>query len=356
MTLLAVIRKIHAWAGLALCLLLIPLAISGSALVFKPQWIRATAPHAAEAAAAVTPKSAAEAVAAAQAAFPDARSVLFAGPEIGLHQVYRREGGGAYLRPADGAVVQQWGKNERAVDWLFDLHHHLLSGDTGVKVAGVAGVVAALMVLTGVVVWAPAWRSFRGRWAPRGPGRAGWISAHRDLGLMSAPVVLVIVLTGSAVALNEITPKLMGFERPKPPAAVGTGEVDWAIALAAAKARFPDAALRMAVLSPAPGKPASVRLRQPAEWHANGRTVVWIDPATSRIAAVEDALAQPGAARLYNAFWPVHASKVGGLAWKVLTFLAGLALAALSIYGAEAYRRKLFPKRRRVVAAPAPAE
>lgn len=355
MSALAVIRKIHAWAGLALCLLLVPLALSGAALVFKPQLIRGTVPGAAERVD-VTPASAAEAVAAAQAAFQAPRSILFAGPEIGLHQVYLADGGGAYLRPADGAVIQEWGRNERIVDWLFDLHHHLLSGEAGVTVAGVAGFVAALMILTGVVVWAPAWRSFRGRVAPRGAGRAAWLSAHRDLGLLSAPIALVIALTGSAVALNQLTPRIMGFERPKPPATVGAGEVDWPAALAVAQARFPQAQIRMAIRPAAPGKPASVRLRQPAEWHANGRTVVWIDPATSKIAAVEDALAQPGAARLYNAFWPVHASKVGGLAWKALTFLAGLALAALSIYGAESYRRKLFPKRRQPVRAPAPAE
>jgi uncharacterized iron-regulated membrane protein len=342
---LAILRKVHAWAGLALCLLLIPMALSGAALVFKPQWLRATVPHAADRVE-VSPQTAAQAVASARAAFPDTRSVTFAGPELGLHQVYRTDGAGAYLRPADGAVVETWGRNTRVVDWLFDLHHHLLAGDTGVKVAGTAGVLAAQLIVTGLIVWAPAWRNFRGRIAPAGPGRAGWIAAHRDLGLLTAPIALVIVLTGSAVALNQLTPKVMGFERPKTPSAVGAGEVDWSRALAGAQARFPQADIRMAILPATPGKPASIRLRQPAEWHANGRTVVWIDPATSRIVGVEDALAQAGPARLYNAFWPIHASKVGGLAWKVLTFLTGLSLAALSLYGAESYRRKLFPVRR----------
>ena len=43
---LALLRKLHAWTGLALCLLLVPLALSGASLVFKPQWLRATVPHA----------------------------------------------------------------------------------------------------------------------------------------------------------------------------------------------------------------------------------------------------------------------------------------------------------------------
>lgn len=347
------LRTLHAWAGLALCLLLVPLALSGSALVFKPQWLRATVPFAAEQVT-VTPDVAARAMRDAQAAFPDVRSVIFAGPEIGLHQVNRAAGGGGYLEPTDGALVQAWAKNERVVDWLFDLHHHLLAGDTGVKVAGFAGLLAAVMILTGLIIWAPAWRSFGWRIAPDRGGRAGWLAAHRDLGLVSAPIALVIVLTGSAVALNELSSKAMGFTPAKPPAA-RPGDVDWPRALSAAQQRFPDAELRIAALPPGPGKPAQIRLRQLGEWHKNGRTIVWIDPADSRILRVDDAMAYGRSQRLYNAFWPIHASKVGGLVWKALTFLTGLAVAALALYGAESYRRKLFarPVRRPRQAAPA---
>ncbi|HEY8617443.1 PepSY-associated TM helix domain-containing protein [Phenylobacterium sp.] len=337
---LALLRKLHAWTGLALCLLLIPLAISGSALVFKPEWLRATVPTA-NRAVVTTPAEAARAMAAAQARFPDMRSVIFAGPAIGVHEVLRKEGGG-YVTAGAAEVIQAWPKNGRVVDWLFDLHHHLLSGDTGTKVAGWAGVLTFVMLVTGFIVWLPAWRSFAGRIAPSRTGRAGWLSAHRDLGLISAPIVAVIVVTGAGVALNELSARVMGFTRAKPPVSAGLGQVDWRLAFEAAQARFPGAEIRVAALPPAPGKPAVIRVRQLREWHANGRTSIWIDPATSRILAVDDALAQAPAAQLYNAFWPIHASKVGGLAWQALTFLAGLALTALSLYGAESYRRKLF--------------
>ncbi|WP_334162730.1 PepSY-associated TM helix domain-containing protein [Phenylobacterium sp.] len=339
---LGVLRKLHAWTGLALCLLLIPLALSGASLVFKPQWLRATVPHAGEATH-VTPAEAALTMAAAQAAFPDMTSVIFAGPAIGVHEVLRKDGGG-YLAAGSGDVVQRWTKNGRVVDWLFDLHHHLLSGETGTKVGGAVGLLTAAMILTGLAVWVPAWRSFAWRVKPGKKGRAGWLAAHRDLGLISAPVALVIVITGSAVALDDVAAAVMGFERAKPPATAGVGEVDWLRAFAAAQARFPGSEIRIAAL-PRRGKPAVIRVRQPDEWHANGRTTLWVDPATSQIMAVDDALAQAPAAQFYNAFWPVHASKVGGLAWKVVTLFAGLALAALSLYGAESYRRKLFPGR-----------
>lgn len=333
------LRKLHAWAGLMLCLLLLPLAISGAALVFKPEWLRATVPGAAQQVS-VGPEAAARAMTAAEAGFGKLRSVVFASPEIGLHQVYLKEGGG-YLAP-DGQVVQRFGKNERVVDWLFDLHHHLLAGETGQTVAGVAGLAALVMVLTGLVLFVPALRSFAFRVAPdRRPGRAGWLAAHRDLGLLAAPVLLVVIVTGAPVALSKQTADLLGFQKAKPPAA-GAAAPDWPAALAAAQARFPDAVLRSAAPPAKPRATIAIRLRQPAEWHVNGRTVVHVDPATSGVVAVEDALAHPLRQRIYNAFWPIHASKVGGLVWKILSFLSGLALALLSVYGAESYRRKLF--------------
>ncbi|MCR5879965.1 PepSY domain-containing protein [Phenylobacterium sp. J367] len=303
-------RKLHAWCGLVLCLLLVPMALSGAGLVFKPQWLRATVPGA-DAAVVVTPDEAARAMRAAEAQFPAATSVIFAGPAIGVHEVLGPDGGG-YVAAGSGARVQAWGKNERVVDWLFDLHHHLLAGDTGTTVAGTAGFLAVLMILTGVILWLPAWRSFGWQFWPMRNRRAGWIGAHRDLGIVAAPVAALVALTGSGVALDAVYARAMGFERMKPPAAAGIGEMDWAAAFAAAQARFPGAEIRIAAF-PKPGKPALIRVRQPAEWHANGRTSLWLDPATSRILKVDDALAQAPAQQVYNTFWPLHASKVGGL-------------------------------------------
>ena len=90
--------------------------------------------------------------------------------------------------------------------------------------------------------------------------------------------------------LNESTHgplTVLSAPAPKPPA-VGSGLVDWAVALPAAQAAFPEARIRTAGLPPEPGKPASVRLRQPGEWHPNGRTVALIDPATNRVVQTVD--------------------------------------------------------------------
>lgn len=341
---LSLLRKLHAWAGLLLCLLLVPIALSGASLVFKPQWLRASVPGA-EAVAPIGVADAARAMTDARVAFPEARSVTFAGPEIGLHQVSTPRGGG-YLALDGSQPVRTWGRNERVVDWLFDLHHHLLIGETGELITGWLGVLATSMVLTGVIIWFPAWRNFTLRVVPARASLGSWLAAHRNLGVLAAPVILVIAVTGAAMALDDASYRILGFERLTPPVA-GTGEINWSQVLAQAQSRFPDAELRVASWPRRDGQTAVIRLRQPGEWHNNGRTYVHIDPATSAVVAVEDVLTGPPGARVFATFWPLHASKVGGLPWKIATFLGGIALATLAIYGAESYRRKLFPERRK---------
>ena len=68
--------------------------------------------------------------------------------------------------------------------------------------------------------------------------------------------------------------------------------------------------------------------------------------AKAKVLSVRDALAESAGGRFYNALWPIHAAKVGGWVWKVMILLSGLSLAALSLYGGEAYRKRLFPRKR----------
>jgi uncharacterized iron-regulated membrane protein len=106
----------------------------------------------------------------------------------------------------------------------------------------------------------------------------------------------------------------------------------------------------MAVWPAEPGDAASVRLRRPAEWHANGRTRVRIDPESSAVLVVEDAQSLGLGQRMANAVYPIHAAQVGGRAYDALTFASGLALAALGSLGLWSFLLK--PRGRRSIGAP----
>lgn len=344
---LNLVRKLHAWAGLALCLVLAALAFSGASLVFKPQIRAAFDPVQRAATPPLDAAALARVMTAAEGEFGagQVRSAIFANSEQRLHEVTLKDGGGAWLDGA-AAVRETWKQNGRVYDVIFDFHHHLFAGETGTLVTGWIGVAALVMAVSGLILWWPARRSFAAQVIPVRPGRAGWLAAHRDLAVMAAPMIVLSLLTGAPVALQSVSRAVLNAPLPKAAKAATSGPVNWDAAMANAQARFPTAAIRIATAPAKAGAPVAIRLKQTAEWHANGRTIVYAEPATGAVIKVADALAESGGGRFYNGLWPVHAAKVGGWAWKTMILLSGLSLGVLSLYGGEAYRRRLFaPKR-----------
>ncbi|MBL8553103.1 MAG: PepSY domain-containing protein, partial [Phenylobacterium sp.] len=274
-------------------------------------------------------------------------SIVFASPDAAWSEVRLADGHHAWVDHRAG-VVREFTQADWAIEWVFDLHHQLLSGDTGELVVGGVGLATALMAVSGLILWWPARRSFTAAVVPKRKGRAGWLAAHRDLAVMAAPMVFVSTLTGATMALPDLSRPLFQAPAPKGPkvAVAASGATNWPAALAQAQARFPGAVVRMAIPARKPGQAASFRMRQAGEWHTNGRTTVFFDPADGRIVSAYDAMAQNTGARVYNSAWPVHTARYGGPVWKALIIVGGLSLAALALYGGEAYRRKLFPARR----------
>ena len=342
---MGVLRTIHAWAGAILSILLIVFGLTGSLLVFENDWIALKHPEA-RAGFAADPAALGAAAERLEADHPDLRTVDFGGPQMGAHKLYLAKKDFGVAAP-DGATLDRWTGPARVEAFIFDLHHHLLAGETGEIVGGVAALAAVLLVLTGLVVWVPAWRATRLRVWPRSARRAELVSSHRNLGLIAAVPILIFCLTGAGMVFNDQARALLAPNAPEPPPPpmVGTGDIDWPAALAAAQARFPNATLRMASWPSASGKPASIRLKQPGEWHPNGRTTVLIDPATSGVVRITDAQTLTRGERAVHAIYPVHAGAVGGWLYEWVTVLSGLALAALGAVGTWSFLIK--PRRQK---------
>jgi uncharacterized iron-regulated membrane protein len=161
------------------------------------------------------------------------------------------------------------------------------------------------------------------------------------------------VSTGSLLVFSDqMKPLFLGLSPTKVSpklASMGSGSVDWGQALSSAQARFPDAKIRLVIWPQAAGKPVTIRLRQPGEWHSNGRTLIYIDPATSKIKGLVDSNHLGGGERLWNAVWPLHAAKIGsgfsGRIVDIATALTGIGLAALGAYGMWAFLLRKSHKR-----------
>ncbi|MEN3975525.1 PepSY-associated TM helix domain-containing protein [Emcibacter sp. SYSU 3D8] len=330
----------HRWAGGFIGLLLAVLGLSGTLLIYEDAWVRATVPHAADTQ--VTDTAAIAASVGQLLADPDTRpsSIVLSSAGNGVHRLYYGGEAGAYASQA-GEVVTRWtSKWDRVEVWLFDLHHHLLAGETGEAVAGAAALAGLVFVVTGLVLWWRTWRLFSPRPWPRSLSRLAIVQHHRDMGALAAPLLFLALLTGAMMTMRPVSDFVLSplssaaqmRAATAPPTVEGgplAERLDWPAMLGAARARFPDAEFRTIGLPRKPGGLISLRMRQPAEWLPNGRTNVWFEPSTGEIVAVRDALRLPTGSKASNMVYPLHAAKVGGLVYTALMTVTGLVLTLL---------------------------
>lgn len=328
---------LHRWTGGLIGLVLLVLGLSGTILIHRDAWVML--PHADDAQMQATPTiiAATEQMMADPAARPSA--ISFATDSFGLNRLSFGREAGAYADQA-GNIVTHWDDAwERPELFLFDLHHHLLAGETGEIVAASAGLCGLFFVISGVILWWRTRRTFEFRLIPRRLSRPAILRHHRDLGIVFAPLLALVMFTGTTMVFRPVTALVLGPSAPAtieasfkaPEAQVGAlaEKPDWAAMIGTARRLYPDAEIRILSLPREPGKPITLRMKQPEEWLPNGRTTLWFAPDTGELIEARDALKLPGAAQAFNTFYPLHAAKVGGLAYRLVMTLVGLALSLL---------------------------
>ena len=332
-----VLDLLHRWCGGILGLVLAVLGLTGAILVHKDDWI--ALPHAGDA------RVADPAMLGALAArlLEDARggeSLIFASDRFGLVQGRTADGG--FYASQGGEIVERWSSQwDRPELWLFDLHHHLFAGETGEIVAGIAGLAVVLFTVTGAILWWRTRRTFAPRAWPRRLSGPAIRMHHRDLGIVAAPLLLLVAVTGTAMIFKPVGDWLFAPLSPPgtiraelaPPAlpSAPLGRPDWAAIVRTAHAAFPDAELRILALPRKPGEPITLRMKRAGEWLPNGRSMLWFDAADGRLLGQRDALAMQPATQAFNLLYPLHAAKVGGLPYRLVMTLTGIALAMLGL-------------------------
>jgi uncharacterized iron-regulated membrane protein len=328
---------IHRWTGGIVGLVLAIMGLTGTILVHKESWL--LLPHAGDALV-TDPAAIGAATEKLLAAEPKAQSILYASDRFGLHQLRLPKGAGAYADQA-GNVVTRWQSQwERPELWIFDLHHHLFSGDVGETIIGVAGLAAILFVVTGAILWWRTRRTFNFRLWPRRLSRPAIVMQHRDFGIVMAPLLLLSAVTGTmmifkpfaAIVIAPFGAPWQALAANAPPKAKSgplAAQPDWPAIVTAAHAHFPDARIRILALPRKPGDPIAIRMKRAAEWLPNGRSTLAFDADDGRLLAATDALALPAGTQVFNGAYPLHAAKVGGLAWRLVMTVSGLALMLL---------------------------
>lgn len=329
------VRQIHRWAGGVLGLILAIVGLSGGLLAQRHHWVAVQPQPQGQS---LPPADLVAVIADAQEL--DARFVILPSDDFTYARVMPTGEGGAYVTAA-GQVAERWTSRwTRPEEWLFDLHATLLLGSSGEVINGVLALIGVAFVVTGVILWWPSRRLFALRFWPRRLDRARIVHHHRDLGLVSAPILLVVLLTGAVLTLRPLSAGLMNLlsspaelarsDVPAAITAVGLAEdFDWRSAFDTAHGHFPDAIVRVVGIPRAADQPVMIRMRRPGEWVERGQTMVWLHPKTGETLHIRDGHQVPKGRKVYFSVLPVHTGEVGGELWRTAITLAGVVLMVL---------------------------
>ena len=330
---------LHRWTGGLIGLLLALLGATGTLLLWKEQYLGLTLGGGKAAPISGAAHYAAITGTMLESASGTPRNIIFAHDGLALNSLSDTDGGGFYADQS-GRFLAGWSSSwDRPETFLFDLHHHLLIGDTGELFTGIAGLIGLAFVVTGLILWWRTRRTFKPRLWPARMTRSAIIRQHRDLGTLMAPLLVLTMLTGVMLTLRPVAYFLLSplssieeiqAATARPQVKGGPAEnIDWASIYRTAEQHFPQAELRITSFPRESGDLVALRMKQPSEWLPNGRTLLWFDPATARLIDSRDANRHPVGLKIFNLAYPLHAAKVGGWAYKLLQTLTGLTLTLL---------------------------
>lgn len=320
------LRRVHRTLGLFAALYLLMASATGASLLFKYELLGWAHPELGP----IPTDTVAQAERLAGALAPGSfTSIKFPTEPLPAFIVCRPGGETALYDPATLEPLRDSFGLNRAMDWIFDLHHYLLAGENGKFVSGAFGLAIAGLVLIGLYLWWPwrrGWRIAHAR--PKRPTRASRLAGHTTLAVLMAPVLFVAALTGASVVFSEqangLLVSLLGEKEPSIPVPAAPGSLP-----ALTRTVFPEATPRIFIPGEEPGGAIGLRLRQPAEAHPNGRSTLRYDPATARALAATSEPESGAGNRVYNLLYPIHIGSIGGTPLR-LVYLVSAIIAFLS--------------------------
>ncbi|HEY0086134.1 MAG TPA: PepSY-associated TM helix domain-containing protein [Allosphingosinicella sp.] len=333
--------QVHKWLGLTLAILIIPISLTGSALVWH-DWLDGVLNPQREVNAPPALTPAAYAAAAAKLAAPDERLLSIGFPHengavVATLTKPAPPGGGRplrttlYLHPTDARLLDRVAGGTGAVQVMHVIHGSLMVPGMGRQIVGWIGVAMLLSSLTGLWLWWPLKGGFkRGlRWR-RQPETSG--NLHHLGGFWIALPLAVLSFTGAWISFPAFFASLSGD-----PAGPSPAERMRRMAAApmAQTQLTPDAALgaaqplatgRLVTLAWPTEKESKWKLAFARE---GGNAEVQVDDATR--AATPPKPPQPETtARLMRR---IHDGNGMGPVWQTIVFIGGIIPAALAVTG-----------------------
>lgn len=355
-------RDAHLWIGAGLAVLLIPLSLSGSVLVFHDELDRALHPerYAVSAPAGVLPAS--TYAAAASTAFADRAGLTQVrlpqrpgDPVVATGRLAGPPGPGgrprtlsAWIDPGSGKVLAVAEPANDLTITLHRLHGSLLTPGIGRKIVGWLGWAMFISAATGLWLWWPRSGSFlKGvRWRR---GASQIFNLHHMTGFCVCLPLATLSLTGVYIAFPQTARALFGVAPSKPEAGARKGSdlrfaaplatsrlgIDQAIAAALAQA--PNAKL-LSVSLPLQSPEPAWRIEL-ATNEAKAAVRVVVDDASGKAQRTRQSAGPGGQDDLSRWIRRIHDGRDLGV-WRGVIALTGLAPTLLSVSGTMMWLRR----------------
>lgn len=210
------IWKIHSWLGLLAGIPLVIIAFTGSVLVFKDEINAQLIPDRVIVAPTEAGALSLDArISALQTALPEhevAGIAFYPQPERADFVYVIEHGTDEWLHVFQNPYTTEVLGKPRSTDselmgWFLELHYTLLAGEIGVAICGVLAVLLCLLGITGFFIYRKFWKNlFTLRW--RASARVLTGNLHKRLGVISAPVFMILGLTGAVWNLLHVFEEL----------------------------------------------------------------------------------------------------------------------------------------------------
>lgn len=334
--------QVHKWIGLLLAIVIIPLSLSGSVLVWD-EWVN-TVLHPERAASAAPSRTAAVYAAAARASLGGNETLTTltypegAGPVLASANRAGGPSGGRpvrtqlYLDPTDGHMLAKTSSDAGFVRMMHMLHGSLMVPGAGRQIVGWIGVAMLVSSLTGLWLWWPFTGGFRQgfRWR-RAPTTSG--NLHHTFGFWIALPLFVLSLTGAWISFPAFFASLTGAEAPRGPG--GPGGRGFGAKPLAVTRLSPDQAFAAA-------QPLATGALRTIAWPTTPDgvwTLTYLSDGVSAEIKVADATGQatppesPKPEPLSRLMRRIHDGTRMGALWQTVIFIGGLIPAGLAVTG-----------------------
>jgi uncharacterized iron-regulated membrane protein len=344
-------RTLHLWLGIALCVPMILIGLSGSALLVQREilWLSVPAVSASG-----EPQSLSRIVAAAEASMPVKANWL---------EIPRSPGRPAAVqfivssRPnrtvevlVDPVSLKVLGSSELVrrgpvMAFLVRIHEFLMLPDrVGLPAVGWTAIAMTMMGLSGIILWWPR----KGRWlaaflVKRGArGLRLHLDLHHAAGIWGLLIFLVLSISGIYLAFPQtvsgalqaaLPPQTESAIKPIPPGFPKMWPFAPEEAVAIAQAAVPDAT-PVGVLLPRTQEAAlMVQMETRGIAPSIPPVTVAFDPSNTGKIHIDDPRNYPLSDRILNLLYALHFSVGAGQVWTFLVFLAGLLPLFLAVTG-----------------------